>query len=320
MISTRLFERVVVGYDASALADTALLQSIAIAAQYGGEIVAVFASESAPPLAFRLPTSTGPRARGGDPIFRALDTDCRRVFAKLNERAETAAVPLTVEFVQHTAADGILDAANRWKASAIAVGAHGRTGVARVLSGSVVDTVLRIAGIPVIVTRDGPVRDRIRRIVLGLDASEPAARAGVFAVSLSIARQVRLTICTVTDTVSLTQPNADLSFDPDPLLSELRRAARDALDSVVQYANGLGAYPDTEVIEAVDVGKALCQAAIRHDADILVIGNHRRGSIGRLFIGSTAGTVIRHADRPVIIVPPQVHVASRPASRVRTAT
>jgi nucleotide-binding universal stress UspA family protein len=50
MISTRLFERVVVGYDGSALADTALLQSIAIAAQYGGEVVAVFASKFAAPL------------------------------------------------------------------------------------------------------------------------------------------------------------------------------------------------------------------------------------------------------------------------------
>ncbi|GBD31051.1 hypothetical protein HRbin32_02168 [bacterium HR32] len=48
-------------------------------------------------------------------------------------------------------AQAILDAAERYRADLIVMGTHGRTGLPRVLLGSVAETVLRRASVPVLV-------------------------------------------------------------------------------------------------------------------------------------------------------------------------
>jgi len=129
-----------------------------------------------------------------------------------------------MEFALNDTADGILDAASRWNATAIAVGTHARSGIARAIVGSIADKVLRGANVPVVVVREGAVRGILQRVIVGIDASEPAADASVFGIALSVGRNV-----TVTDTVSVMRSYADLAFDPTPLLSELRRSARDGI-------------------------------------------------------------------------------------------
>jgi nucleotide-binding universal stress UspA family protein len=211
------------------------------------------------------------------------------------------------------AAAGILDAATRWRATAIAVGTHARTGLPRALIGSVADAVLRSAEVPVIVTRDGTDRDSLRRVIVGIDASEPSTSAGAFGVELGFEQRIRMVYCTVSDTTSLLQPNVDLPFDPTPVLSQMRCSSRDALDAALMTANEAGVYPDTDIIDASDVGAGLCAAAVRHDSDAIVVGKHKRGEIERFLIGSTANAVILAADRPVIVVPAHAKFASAQA-------
>lgn len=56
-------------------------------------------------------------------------------------------------------------------------------------------------------------------------------------------------------------------------------------------------------------GRAALDAAIalgrdlRADATIIVVGTHGRTGLKRLVLGSTAEVVVRHADRPVLVVP-----------------
>jgi nucleotide-binding universal stress UspA family protein len=315
MSFSRPFARIVVGYNDSPLADTALMQSIAFAEQYGGDVVAVHVSDFSTAAILPIPTRATTGTINPTPVLRSLESERRQLFDKLSARVTTCSVPVTMEFAMNAAADGILDAAARWNATAIAVGTHARSGVARAVVGSVADDVLRGADVPVMVTRAGPVRACLRRLVVGVDASEPGANASTFAVALGVERNVRLCFCTVTDTVSVMQPYADVAFDPTPLLSELRRSARDALDMALQNANAVEVFPDTEVIEAADAGTALCDAARRHDADAIVVGRHKRRNLERLFFGSTAEAVVRHADRPVFVVPPHAQTVAGPIGR-----
>jgi nucleotide-binding universal stress UspA family protein len=316
MSFSRPFARIVVGYNDSPLADTALMQSIAFAEQYGGDVVAVHVSDYSAAAVLPVPTRATAGMIDPAPVLRSLESDRRQLFDQLSARVTTCSVPVTMEFAMNAAADGILDAASRWNATAIAVGTHARSGVARAVVGSVADEVLRGAVIPVMVMRGGLVRSCLRRVIVGVDASEPAANASTFAVALGVERNVRLCFCTVTDTVSVMQPYADVAFDPTPLLSELRRSARDALDMALQNANAVEVFPDTEVIEADDAGTALCDAARRHDADAIVVGSHKRSNLERLFFGSTAEAVVRHADRPVVVVPAHAQTVAGPIPRM----
>jgi nucleotide-binding universal stress UspA family protein len=309
------FARIVVGYEDSSLADTALMQSIAIAEQYGGDVVAVHVSDFPTSAVVPVPTRAAAGPIDPDPVLRSLKFDRRQLFDKLSARVTASTVPVTIEFAMNGASDGILDAAARWNTTAIAIGTHARSGVARAVAGSVADAVLRGADVPVVVTRTGRVRPLVRRVVVGIDASEPSANASAFAIALAIQRDVRLYYCTVTkitNTVSILQSYADVSFDPTPLLSKIRNSARDALDMALQDANAVQVFPDTEVIEAADPGTALRDAARRLDADAIIVGRHRRSNLERLFFGSTAEAVLRQADRPVIVVPSHVQTAASP--------
>jgi len=50
---------------------------------------------------------------------------------------------------------------------------------------------------------------------------------------------------------------------------------------------------------------ALCDAATALQADILVVGTHRQGVMGRLLLGSTASRCLDAAPIPVLMVPEQ---------------
>lgn len=45
----------------------------------------------------------------------------------------------------------------------------------------------------------------------------------------------------------------------------------------------------------------ICHAAREHDVDLIVIGSHGYGGLDRL-LGTTAGKVVNHADRNVLVV------------------
>ena len=58
-----------------------------------------------------------------------------------------------------------------------------------------------------------------------------------------------------------------------------------------------------QVVSADYASHALCGAAKEASADIMVVGTHRQGVLGRLLLGSTASRCVRIAPMPVLLVP-----------------
>ena len=58
-----------------------------------------------------------------------------------------------------------------------------------------------------------------------------------------------------------------------------------------------------QVVSADYASHALCKAAKEAAADIIVVGTHARGLLGRLLVGSTASRCLRIAPVPVLMVP-----------------
>ena len=52
-----------------------------------------------------------------------------------------------------------------------------------------------------------------------------------------------------------------------------------------------------------DTAAVVVEAARRHGADLIVVGTHGRTGVQRLVLGSTAEVIVRHSDRPVLVVP-----------------
>ena len=61
-----------------------------------------------------------------------------------------------------------------------------------------------------------------------------------------------------------------------------------------------------ELVERIDADFAtpwdgICRAAVRTACDLIVIGSHGYGALDRI-LGTTAGKVVNHADRNVLVV------------------
>lgn len=55
------------------------------------------------------------------------------------------------------------------------------------------------------------------------------------------------------------------------------------------------------VVELAIGWDGICQAAKRHDVELIVMGSHGYGGLDRL-LGTTAARVVNHADRSVLVV------------------
>jgi nucleotide-binding universal stress UspA family protein len=62
--------------------------------------------------------------------------------------------------------------------------------------------------------------------------------------------------------------------------------------------------PITPCVRTGDPAHEIVAAAREWEADLIVLGTHGRQGIGRMFLGSVAETVLRHAPCAVLVIPP----------------
>ena len=79
-------------------------------------------------------------------------------------------------------------------------------------------------------------------------------------------------------------------------------AGKKLAEYVEEHAPGAQAH---QVVSPDYASHAMCTAAAQVPADIMVVGTHSQGLLGRLLVGSTASRCIRIAPVPVLMVPEQ---------------
>jgi nucleotide-binding universal stress UspA family protein len=75
------------------------------------------------------------------------------------------------------------------------------------------------------------------------------------------------------------------------------------LERIVAAARAAGAIAE-ELLWEGDPGETILDAARAEGADLIVVGTHGRGPVGRIFLGSVSDHVVRHARCPVTVVRP----------------
>jgi nucleotide-binding universal stress UspA family protein len=192
----------------------------------------------------------------------------------------------------------------------LVVGAHGRHGLPRWLLGSVTEELLRRAPCLVLVVpphageAPPPVPVLLKRLVCAIDFSDASLRAGELAFSLAREADARVLLLHVVDAVPLPTPSlAPTGAAVLGYVHDLETAAADRLRRVVPA----GASDWCEVETRVVTGKPwreIVRAAAEQDAGLIVMGVHGHGPLDRLFFGSTATGVVRHAGCPVLVARP----------------
>ena len=137
---------------------------------------------------------------------------------------------------------------------------------------------------------------RILVVTDGTDESAGAIRTGVALAALHGARLIGLSIALDNPEYATLVPNLQEA-------AELH--AREALLSFIEEA-GAGAEAITR--EATDPVQGIVDAAAEFNADLIVIGQHNKGSLARLMVSDAAAGVIGYATCPVLVAPRAAHL------------
>jgi nucleotide-binding universal stress UspA family protein len=205
-------------------------------------------------------------------------------------RAELAAAGASVRAlrVDGPAAGVLLEVARAQGVDLLVVGSHGRTGLRRLLLGSVAERVVRESAAPVLVAR-GEVGRGFHRVLVGSDLGPESERALDAAVTLA----APAALVEVLHVLPLPVPSVALLRGRE----EDVRAAGAALV-------GRHRREGLEVLFSCEVGDArgeLLRRAAAQRRDLLAVGSHGRGPLARAALGAVSDAVVRGASCSVLV-------------------
>jgi nucleotide-binding universal stress UspA family protein len=211
----------------------------------------------------------------------------------------------------------IVAAAEEIKAGLIVMGTHGQGRLTQLLLGSTTEGVARWAPCPVLTVRQ-PCNSQVsvspfRRILIAVDASEPALAALAAGVEMANETGAAMAVIHVADTVHPWQGELnELGMAP---LSKIRRQGQLLLNRIL--ADQPGTENCQKILRDGQPASEILETASDWKADLIVIGSQGHGHFEQFVLGSVANAVVRGASCPVMLVRPEAVIA--PQTNFRTS-
>lgn len=285
------FHKILCPTDFSACSERAVIHAARLAVEHEAELVIAHV--------FFMP----PVAYGGEFVFPpTMIEDMMRGHQRgLDEAVATAkelgARKVTCELVNGPPWAEITSLLEHESFDLCVIGTHGRTGVSRLVIGSVAEKVVRHATCSVLTVHADGETHRFRHALVPSDFSARSAYALDVAKDV-VARDGRVTLLHV---IELPVPfggaiPAEFALDLDRRASDAleKEAAREptfqrpAVDTCARVGN-----PGSQILHALEADASI---------DLVVMGSEGRTGIKRALLGSVAEKVVRHADVPVLVV------------------
>ena len=138
----------------------------------------------------------------------------------------------------------------------------------------------------------------IRSLLLATDLSSASERATEEAIRLAVESNALLVILSVVDPRRLRLPGGRFLRRVDQERSRIEEGAKLLADR----ARAAGARATFLVWEG-DPADVILAASEAEDVDVVILGSHRRGLLGRLVLGSMSARVSEQSRCPVLVVP-----------------
>ena len=146
---------------------------------------------------------------------------------------------------------------------------------------------------------------QIRSILLPTDFSECANYALSYTASLARTFGARIVCVHVIEPIVPTVGYTGMT-EPLPIADiseQLEDSAERELPKIAECEECAGLEVE-EVIVHGEAASEIVRVAKEHAVELIVISSHGRTGFGRIFFGSTAEAVVRHASCPVLVVKP----------------
>jgi nucleotide-binding universal stress UspA family protein len=202
--------------------------------------------------------------------------------------------------------DAITKEANHKDYDLIVMGTHAREGLNRLLLGSVTERVIRMAQIPVMVSR-AQTNAEFKRILVPVDSTLNSLQIVSHAKALALELPAKLHFVHVIPDapIPLDDPVGSYrAFDYAGLSKSLEETGKLTLQKAVESCKELT--PTTSLLNAHtdQVHNVILGAAKDVHADLIVMITHARAGMERLLLGSVSEGVVHHANVPVLLVRP----------------
>ena len=233
--------------------------------------------------------------------------DARQWLRQVARESQPEQIPTIIAVRDGTPAEEIVTYADEIEADAICMATHARTGIGRIMIGSVAERVVHDAPLPTLLIRPdvaAPEPSPHMPIVVPLDGSPRAEAALPYATDLAKALGTPLALVRAW--------NAAPPIIPGPYAFEINQAAFEAVEAVTAervatYLDGVaGRLRGDLAVETVGLhGDATEQLAayLREERPgLVVMGTHGRGGVPRWVMGSVAIALVRAAVAPILLV------------------
>jgi nucleotide-binding universal stress UspA family protein len=291
------FQKILCPIDFSAGSRQAMRTAIRLANAAGAELVLAHAWFT-PPISFADDHSFSPGVledlQGG--AETALEAAAR-------EATELGATRLATRLLGGTPRHEILGLLEHDPAfDLVVLGTHGHTGLARVLLGSIAESVVRRAPCSVLVVRPDSEPRPFARVLCPIDFSADSQQALELAARLVDPAGGGIALLHVIDPPAVytrAQQALELAHELDQsTLKQLDRCAAELAGKTPAPVTTLSRVgrPGAEILKLLDEDPGF---------DLVVTGSHGRTGLERMLLGSVAEKVVRHAGRPVLIARPR---------------
>jgi nucleotide-binding universal stress UspA family protein len=198
---------------------------------------------------------------------------------------------------------GLVEAARRYRARLLVLGAAAEAPVGRFSAGSVADRLLHSSPVPLaLAPREWPDPSPPTRLTCAWAGTarsrEALAAAQAFAQRWGV--PIRL-VTFVPERAAMLPSETGLRME-QVVSEEWAGQVQGSLDEVVAGWTGPGPAPETVLARGAGWPGALA-AVPWQPGDVLVVGSSRLEPLARVFVGSTATKILRAAMVPVLVVP-----------------
>lgn len=314
----RALKTILVPIDFSEVSGHAIEAAQRLAQRSSAAIHLVHVQEFYYPVGFMAPGAPVPMSMI---TFRQQDAD--RIRKQLGVLAKKYEVPMANCYVRNDIPvfNGVCKVARQIDADLIVIQAHGRTGITRFFEGSHAERIVQHSPCPVLVVRKKRRKTRrilsavrtngsIDSILVPVDFSQPSFEALEYAIRFAERVAARLIVFHSVHLGYAFTADGYAMCDLSVLIEGARRNAEQQMQEFVRLAKFRGVKFETVVKDGTPVSE-ICAVAEQRDVDLIITATHGRTGFKHLLMGSVAEQVVRHAHRPVLVVPshPEVRAA-----------
>jgi nucleotide-binding universal stress UspA family protein len=307
-----MLKRILVGTDFSSESDVALAHAVRIARRLEAQLLLAHAGTVLEPTAAALAPESAALAEY-QRIIAEHDVENRTRLQALVAEVRAQGLKAEEHLIDGFADTALRDAAEKLDADLVVIGTHGRTGLKRLLLGSVAERVVRLCRRHVLVARPGGLESGVpgssakggyRRVLVPTDFTPLAERALELALGLvEPGGQVELFHAWYLPLTSTMVPGRAGEAAIEPVRVSIEEGARDKAQALMDRHPGArieltiaNESPSRAIAERAEAGH-----------DLIVMGGHGHRGLRRWILGSVAEATVRHAPCSVLVVhaPPE---------------